>query len=49
MVTTAMPTGANPLQQQKAAVVWAAVEVLLSNFIAVINITNAPSIAGQSD
>lgn len=32
VVTTALPTGQNPLLNQKAAAVWAAIEILVPNF-----------------
>jgi hypothetical protein len=38
VVTTALPTGANPLLNQKAAAVWAAVECLVPNFITTLNV-----------
>jgi hypothetical protein len=44
VVTTALPVGTNPLQQQKAAAVWAAAAVLLPNFISTITITGGPTI-----
>jgi hypothetical protein len=44
VVTTALPVGTNPLQQQKAAAVMGAAEVLLPNFISQITITGGPSI-----
>jgi hypothetical protein len=43
-VTTALPVGTNPLQQQKAAAVWGAAQVLLPNFISSITITGGPTI-----
>jgi len=39
-MTTALPTGANPLLNQKAAAVWAAIEALVPNFITRIVISN---------
>lgn len=38
VVTTALPTGANPLLNQKAAAVWAAVECLVPNFITTLDV-----------
>ena len=40
VVTTALPTGNNPLLNQKAAAIWAAIEPLVPNFITRIQITN---------
>jgi len=40
VVTTALPTGTNPLLNQKAAAIWAAIEPLVPNFITRIQITN---------
>jgi hypothetical protein len=37
VVTSALPAGNNPLMNQKAAAVWAAVDVLVPNFITKIN------------
>lgn len=39
VVTTAMPTGVNPLMSQKAAAVWAAVDLLVPQFVTKITIT----------
>lgn len=39
VVTTALPNGINPLMNQKAAAVWAAVDVLVPNFVTKITIT----------
>lgn len=39
VVTTALPTGANPLLNQKAAAVWAAVDLLVPQFVTKITIT----------
>jgi len=39
VVTTALPTGANPLLNQKAAAVWSAIESLVPNFITTLDIT----------
>jgi len=44
VVTTALPVGTNPLQQQKAAAVWGAAQVLLPNFIGQVTITGAPTL-----
>ena len=38
VVTTALPTGANPLTNQKAAAVWGGLEVLVGNFITKLTI-----------
>jgi hypothetical protein len=40
VVTSALPTGANPLLNQKAAAVWAAIEVLVERFVVRIYIRN---------
>lgn len=40
VVTTALPSGNNPLVNQKAAAVWAAVDLLVSNFVTRITITD---------
>lgn len=39
VVTTALPTGQNPLLNQKAAAVWAAVDLLVPQFVTRITIT----------
>ena len=39
VVTTALPTGANPLLNQKAAAVWSAIESLVPNFITTLDVT----------
>jgi len=39
VVTTALPTGANPLVNQKAAATWAAIETLVPQFMTKITIT----------
>lgn len=39
VVTTALPTGTNPLMQQKAAAVWGGLEVLIKNFVTKITLT----------
>jgi len=40
VVTSALPTGANPLLSQKAAAVWAAQKVVVPNFVVRIVISN---------
>lgn len=40
VVTTALPTGQNPLMNQKAAAVWAAVDLLVPQFITKITMTD---------
>lgn len=40
VVTSALPTGANPLLSQKAAAVWAAQKVVVPNFVVRIVVTN---------
>lgn len=39
VVTSALPTGANPLVNQKAAAVWAAVEALVPQFVTKLTVT----------
>lgn len=39
IVTSAMPAGQNPLTNQKAAAIWAAIDVLVDKFITKITIT----------
>jgi len=39
-VTTTLPAGKNPLGNQRAAAVWAGVEVLVSNFISKLTVTS---------
>lgn len=39
-VTSTLPGASNPLQNRKAAAVWAAVDVLVDNFITSITLTN---------
>lgn len=38
VVTTAMPTGANPLTSQKAAAVWGGLDILATNFVTKITL-----------
>lgn len=40
VVTTALPTGANPLLSQKAAAIWAAITTVVPNFAVRIVISN---------
>jgi len=40
VVTSAMPTGKNPLMNQKAAAIWAAIDILVDKFITKITITS---------
>jgi predicted Rdx family selenoprotein len=39
VVTTALPAGNNPLNNQKAAAIWAGLDVLVPNFISTISLT----------
>jgi hypothetical protein len=39
VVTSALPAGVNPLVNQRAAAVWAAIDVLVPNFVTKITIT----------
>ena len=40
VVTTALPNGINPLLNQKAAAVWAAIESLIPNFVTQLIMTD---------
>ena len=40
-VTTTLPAGKNPLGNQRAAAVWAGVEVLVKNFAVTLNVTTS--------
>lgn len=41
VITSTLPNGMNPLQSQRAAAVWAAIEGLCENFVTTIEIDNA--------
>ena len=45
VITSTLPNGVNPLQSQRAAAVWAAIEGLCDNFVTTIEIDNASIIS----
>ena len=40
VVTSTLPAGKNPLSNQRAAAVWAGVEVLVKNFVVGFEVTS---------